>query len=79
MAARTLGRREAARDDGRGVKSLDDHANDHQNQWSEEPAGAPLASAKNACINFERSMSALDRVVAALVALMAPWSRAIGG
>jgi hypothetical protein len=32
-----------------------------------------------AWIHFERLLSALDRLVAALVAPMAPWSRAIGG
>ena len=32
-----------------------------------------------AWIHFERLLSALDRLVAALVELMAPWSRAIGG
>ena len=34
---------------------------------------------QTACMNFERLLSALDRLVAALVALVAPWSRAIGG
>jgi hypothetical protein len=34
---------------------------------------------QTACMRFERPLSALDRVVAALVAPMATWSRAIGG
>jgi hypothetical protein len=34
---------------------------------------------QTAWIHFERLLSALDHLVAALVALMAPWSRAIGG
>ena len=34
---------------------------------------------QTAWIHFERLLSALDRLVAALVAPMAPWSRAIGG
>ena len=34
---------------------------------------------QTAWIHFERLLSALDRLVAALVALVAPWSRAIGG
>ena len=34
---------------------------------------------QTAWIHFERLLSALDRLVAALVALMAPWSRAISG
>jgi len=34
---------------------------------------------QTAWIHFERFLSALDRLVAALVAPMAPWSRAIGG
>ena len=34
---------------------------------------------QTARIHFERPLSALDRLVAALVALMAPWSRAISG
>jgi len=34
---------------------------------------------QTAWIQFERLLSALDRLVAALVALMAPWSLAIGG
>ena len=34
---------------------------------------------QTAWIHFERLLSALDRLVAALVAPMATWSRAIGG
>ena len=33
---------------------------------------------QTAWIHFERILSALDRVVAALISLMMPWSRAIG-
>ena len=45
MAARTRKRDEATPDDGRGAQSLDDHANDLRNRWSEEHAGAPRSSA----------------------------------
>jgi hypothetical protein len=34
---------------------------------------------QTAWTHFERLLSALDRLVASLVAPMAPWSRAIGG
>ena len=34
---------------------------------------------QTAWINFERLLSALDRLVATLVAPKTPWSRAIGG
>ena len=34
---------------------------------------------QTAWIHFERLLSALDRLASALAALIAPWSRAIGG
>jgi len=34
---------------------------------------------QTAWIHYKRLLSALDRLVATLVALMAPWSRTIGG
>ena len=38
-----------------------------------------LSLLQTAWIHFERLLSALDCLVAALFAPMAPWSRAIGG